>query len=52
MSTMMYCEETSSQEQAILSIFSVNVNLPIQMKGDTLTITSADGASEVNLARK
>jgi heat shock protein HslJ len=51
-STMMYCEETSSQEQAVLSIFSDNVNLQIQMNGGTLTITSADGASVVNLARK
>ena len=52
MSTLMYCEETSSQEQAILSIFSDNANLKIQMNGETLTITSADGASVVNLARK
>ena len=51
-STMMYCEKTSSQEQAVLSIFSDNVNLQIRMNGNTLTITSADGASVVNLARK
>jgi heat shock protein HslJ len=52
MSTLMYCEETSSQEQAVLRIFSDNVNLQIQMNGNTLTITSADGTSAVNLARK
>ena len=52
MSTLMYCEETSSQEQAVLGIFSDNVNLQIQMNGDTLTITSANSASVVNLARK
>ena len=52
MSTLMYCEETSSQEQALLSVFSDKVNLQIQMNDDTLTITSADGTSVVNLARK
>ena len=51
-STLMYCEETSSQEQGVLGVFSDNVKLPIQLGGDTLTITSADGASVVNLARK
>jgi len=52
MSTLMYCEETSSQEQTVLSVFSDNVSLQIQMNGDALTITSADGSSVVNLARK
>ena len=52
MSTLMYCEETSSQEQGILSTFSDNVELQFQMNGDTLMITSADGLSVVNLARK
>jgi len=52
MSTMMYCEETSAQEQALLGIFSDNVNLQIQMNGNTLTIKSADGASVAILARK
>jgi heat shock protein HslJ len=52
MSTMMYCDETSIQEQAVLSAFSDSVKLQIQLNGDTLTITSADGASVVNLARK
>jgi heat shock protein HslJ len=52
MSTMMYCEETSTQEQGVLSIFSDNTKLPIQLNSDTVTITSADGASVVNLVRK
>jgi hypothetical protein len=36
----------------LLSVFSDNVKLQIQMKSDTLTITSADGLSVVNIARK
>lgn len=52
MSTLMYCEETSAQEQGVLSVFSDNVALRIQSNGNNLTITSADGASVVNLARK
>lgn len=52
MSTLMYCEEKSTQEQAVLSILSDNVRLHMQLNGDTLTITSADGSSVVNLARK
>jgi len=52
MSTMMYCEETSIQEQGVLSIFSDRVKLQFQRNGDTLTITSADGASVVTLALK
>lgn len=51
MATLMFCEETSSQEQAVLSIFSDNMKLSIQRNADTLTITSADGSSVVNLAR-
>ena len=52
MSTMMFCQETSVQEQGVLGVFSDNAPLPIQLNGDTLTITSADGASVVTLARK
>jgi heat shock protein HslJ len=51
-STMMYCEETSAQEQGLLGIFSDNTSLQIKVNGDTLTITSADGVSAINLARK
>ncbi len=52
MSTMMYCEETSPQEQAVLGLFSDDVKLRIQINSNTLTITSTDGSSVVNLARK
>jgi heat shock protein HslJ len=52
MSTMMFCEQTSGQEQGVLSVFSDNVALQIQANGDSLIITSTDGASVVNLARK
>jgi heat shock protein HslJ len=52
MSTLMYCEETSTQEQGVLSVFSDNLALQLRLNGDSLTITSADGSSVVNLARK
>jgi len=52
MSTLMYCEETSAQEQGALAILSDNAPLQIQLKADSLTIASADGASVVNLIRK
>lgn len=52
MSTMMFCEQTSAQEQGVLGIFSDGVALQIQVNGDSLTITAADSASVVNLARK
>ena len=52
MATLMFCEETSSQEQAVLSAFSDNMKLSIQMNANSLTITSADGSSVVKLVRK
>jgi heat shock protein HslJ len=52
MSTMMFCEENSAQEQGVLAVFSDNVALQMKIDGDALTITSADGASVVNLVRK
>jgi heat shock protein HslJ len=52
MSTMMYCEETSVQEQGVLGVFSDNLALQIQLNEDILTITSADGASVLNLVRR
>jgi heat shock protein HslJ len=51
-STMMYCEETSAQEEAVFGIFADRVKLPIQLNGNVLTITSADGLQVVTLARK
>ena len=50
-STLMFCEETSSQESAILSILSDRV-VKYQINGELLKITSADGAFVVVLARK
>jgi heat shock protein HslJ len=52
MSTMMYCEETSAQEQGVLGVFSDNLALQVQVNADSLTITSADGNSVVNFSRK
>lgn len=52
MSTMMYCEQTSAQEQSVLDVFSDKVKLKVQLNGSTLTITSTDGSSVVVLARK
>lgn len=52
MSTLMFCDTTSTQEQGVLSIFSNNANLQIKINNATLTLTSADGRSVVNLARK
>ncbi len=50
-STMMFCEATSSQEQAVLAVLSDGANLQIKLSGNTLTMTSANGSSVV-LARK
>ena len=52
MSTLMFCEGTSDQEQAVLGVFSDKVGLQFQLNDNTLTITSADGLSVVNLERK
>ena len=52
MSTMMFCEETSNQEQGVLSILADNVALQIQVNGNMLTIASADGLSVLNLEHK
>jgi heat shock protein HslJ len=50
-STMMYCEAVADQENAVIGALSVNP-VTFQLDGDTLTLTSADGASVVVLARK
>lgn len=50
-STMMYCEAVADQESAVLGALSENP-VTFQLDGDTLTLTSADGASVVVLARK
>lgn len=52
MSTLMYCEETSAQEQGALAILSGGAALRIQINGGLLTITSSDGSSVINLSPK
>ena len=51
-STMMYCEETSVQEQGVLTVFADGVELTLSMNGNALSIASPDGKSVVNIARK
>ena len=50
-STMMFCDTTSPQESAVLSILS-DQSVKYQIEGEQLTITSSDGASVVVLAKK
>jgi heat shock protein HslJ len=49
-STMMYCEEIAEQESGALAVFQETAGFVLD--GDTLTITSADGAMSIVLARK
>ena len=51
-STMMFCELTSVQEQNVLSLLSDGIDLKIEINGNLLTIASGDGLSVVNLERK
>jgi len=50
-STMMFCEGISDQESAVLNILTDKM-VSFTVNGDQLTLTSADGASVVVLARK
>lgn len=50
MSTMMYCEAVAKQELGTLAVFQETVGFVLD--GNTLTITSADGAMSIVLARK
>lgn len=50
MSTMMYCEAVAVQESSTLAVFQETAGFVLD--GDTLTITSADGAMSIVLARK
>ena len=52
MSTEMYCETTWAQEQGVLGMLTSNGAVTVQLAGDTLTITSADGSSALILMRK
>ena len=49
-STLMFCQETAEQEAITLAVFQEKATFVLD--GDTLTITSADGASVIALARK
>ncbi len=51
MSTMMFCEETSAQESAVLAILT-DKTVSFTISGNELTIKSTDGTSVVVLARK
>jgi heat shock protein HslJ len=50
-STMMFCEGISEQESAVLSILT-DKTINYKINGNQLTLTSADGALIVVLARK
>lgn len=52
MSTMMFCDETSQQEQAVLGILSTQNGLQIELNGDTLKIKSALDETAITLTRK
>ena len=52
MSTEMYCETTWAQEQGVLGILTSSGAVTVQLAGDILTITSADGSSVLILMRK
>ena len=49
-STMMFCEEVAVQESLTLTV--LNEKATFELDGNTLTITSADGASFIVLERK
>ena len=50
-STMMFCDQTSAQESAVLSILS-DQNMTITQSGNLLTLSSADGKSIVSFEKK
>ena len=49
-STLMFCEDVAEQETSTLAVFSESASFVLD--GETLTITSADGASVIVLAKK
>lgn len=50
-STMMFCEQTSAQESAVLQILS-DKTLNIFASGDRLILTTEDGAAAITLEKK
>ena len=50
-STMMFCDQTSAQESAVLAILS-DKTMTVSYSGNLLTLSSADGRSVVILEKK
>lgn len=50
-STMMFCEQTSAQESAVLGLLS-DKTLSFSIRGDQMTLVSEDGSSVIKLTRK
>jgi heat shock protein HslJ len=50
-STMMFCEETSTQESAVLGILS-DKTLNVSVSGDQLKLVTEDGTSVIVLEKK
>ena len=50
-STMMFCDQTSTQESAILAILS-DKTMTVTQSGNLLTLSSVDGKSVVTLEKK
>lgn len=50
-STMMFCDQTSTQESAVLAILS-DQTMTITQSGNQLTLSSTDGKSIVTLEKK
>ena len=50
-STMMFCEETSAQESAVLGILS-DKTLSISVSGDQMKLVTEDGTSVIVLEKK
>ena len=50
-STMMFCDQTSAQESAVLAILS-GKTMTITQNGNLLTLSSTDGKSVVTLEKK
>lgn len=50
-STMMYCDQTSTQENAVLALLS-DQTVKFQIEGNNLTLSSMDGSAIIKLERK
>lgn len=50
-STMMFCEQTSKQESAVINILS-GKTLTFSISGDQMTLVSKDGLAVIKLSRK